>query len=123
MNYKSKGYRGLHYWVERNLGKPEKCVKCGLERYKQHTMHWANISGEYKKDISDWSQMCAKCHKAFDNDRDMNILEPVCKNGHNVSEENLYLRVDKRPYRENTYKECKICRRESQARYRKAIKK
>jgi len=26
-------------------------------------IHWHNISGEYKRDVSDWIRLCAKCHK------------------------------------------------------------
>lgn len=63
-NYQWKGdnvgYRGLHYWIERQLGKASKCNKCynSSKRY-----HWHNISGEYTRELSDWESLCAKCHK------------------------------------------------------------
>lgn len=34
----------------------------GKKRYFQ----WANISGEYLRIVSDWKQLCVKCHKKFD---------------------------------------------------------
>jgi len=64
-------YRALHCWVERQLGKPGVCEDCGKISSKQHTMHWANINGLYKRIISDWRRLCVKCHKKFD------MLNPV----------------------------------------------
>lgn len=54
------GYRPLHLWVERQLGKANYC-----SNNKSHIStryHWANISGEYKRDVSDWRQLCPKCN-------------------------------------------------------------
>ena len=62
------GYRGLHIWVEISLGKPEYCVKCG-KHGTGHKMHWANISGQYLRDITDWIRLCPKCHQQFDKNR------------------------------------------------------
>jgi len=61
------GYRGLHYWVERNLGKPKICSKC--QDTNKSVYHWANVSGLYKRDIVDWIRLCVKCHKSYDNVR------------------------------------------------------
>ena len=35
----------------------------------QSRYHWANVSGKYLRDISDWIQLCVKCHKQFDIER------------------------------------------------------
>ncbi len=59
------GYRGLHIWVQKILGKPARCSNCGCIGYG-HQMHWANKSGEYKREKSDWLRLCVQCHKAFD---------------------------------------------------------
>ena len=56
------GYSGLHTWLQRNYGKAEKCSKCGSNKNVQ----WANISGDYKRIISDWRQLCVVCHRRFD---------------------------------------------------------
>ncbi len=61
----SVGYRGLHIWVQLVLGKPDTCVLC-KKKGTGHAMHWANISGEYKRLVSDWVRLCPKCHKEFD---------------------------------------------------------
>jgi len=57
------GYDGLHTWVRKTLGKPIKCSLCGVENKR---IEWANISGEYKRDINDWKQLCCKCHSKID---------------------------------------------------------
>lgn len=60
------GYRGLHNWIENELGKPDICSNCERRGLSGHQIHWANKSREYKREISDWIRLCAKCHKAFD---------------------------------------------------------
>lgn len=59
-------YRTLHKWVERYLGKPEQCSECLVNGLTGRQIHWSNISGKYKRDLSDWQRLCAKCHKAYD---------------------------------------------------------
>jgi hypothetical protein len=56
------GYQGVHGWVRRTF-KKDKCCKCG----SKENLDYANISGKYKRDISDWKVMCKKCHHIFDN--------------------------------------------------------
>jgi hypothetical protein len=58
-------YRNLHHWVERLIGKPNKCAQCGKVGYGRQ-IHWANKSRTYKRELSDWIRLCAKCHKAYD---------------------------------------------------------
>lgn len=58
-------YRALHMWVETNLGKPNKCSKCGKTGYG-HSMHWANKSRLYQHNLTDWLRLCVPCHKAYD---------------------------------------------------------
>lgn len=59
------GYHALHGWVERNLGKPSMCEHCKKE-YTGKSIHWANKSGGYKRNTSDWLRLCAKCHREYD---------------------------------------------------------
>ena len=61
------GYRALHHWVQRWLGKPKKCEYCGKKQTSTGKMiHWANKSGKYLRDVKDWLSLCAKCHKCYD---------------------------------------------------------
>ncbi len=64
------GYQALHTWLHRKLGKACKCEECGKTEVPigmKKFFHWANISGEYKRDLSDWKQLCVVCHRKFDN--------------------------------------------------------
>lgn len=56
-----------HEWLKRRFGKPQKCESCGTTEKKMY--HWANISGEYRRDISDWKRLCVPCHKRYDLDK------------------------------------------------------
>lgn len=64
----SVGYKCLHDWVKKRLGKPENCCnpQCG---HKSSIFEWANKSGKYKRDIKDWIRLCRSCHRKFDNKR------------------------------------------------------
>lgn len=69
-NFKWKGnnvgYRALHSWIMRKLGKPTKCEFCGKEKTTPKSIHWANKSRQYLRELSDWIMLCVKCHKAYD---------------------------------------------------------
>lgn len=95
-------YRMLHIWVEKQLGKPQKCEKCLTEDYKR--FDWANISGEYRKEISDWKRLCRPCHSKMD--------WTHCRKGHELTVENVY----KHPTGGNM---CRICKVASRREYRK----
>jgi len=64
-NYKWKGdkvgYYSLHNWLKRELGKPMFCAK--NMSHVAPLYHWANISGEYLRDLSDWHSLCPSCNK------------------------------------------------------------
>lgn len=57
-------YVVLHRWVRKKFGKPNFCSLCKSGDKKIY--QWANISGEYKRDITDWVGLCVSCHKRFD---------------------------------------------------------
>lgn len=59
----SVGYSGLHKWVGKKLGKPQVCWECGITGERHH---WANLSGEYKRNTTDWARLCPLCHKKYD---------------------------------------------------------
>lgn len=61
-------YRALHKWVEFRLGRAldGACEHCGFTSDKHHSIHWANVSGKYLRELSDWIRLCVKCHGAYD---------------------------------------------------------
>ena len=64
------GYNSLHRWAKRRIQKPEFCAMCN----KTHPVDLANISGEYRRDITDWWWLCRLCHMVSDG-RLENLIE------------------------------------------------
>lgn len=62
----SVGYDALHRWVAKKLGKPNTCEKCHQSGFNRYQIHWANKSRTYKRELSDWLRLCAKCHYHYD---------------------------------------------------------
>ena len=58
-------YETLHDWVSRHKGRPKQCEMCDLND-PNRKYHWANISGEYKRDLDDFIRLCVPCHKKLD---------------------------------------------------------
>lgn len=56
------GYYALHEWMKTRFVKPDLCHMC---KYKK-PMDLANISGQYKRDLSDWEYLCRSCHMVKD---------------------------------------------------------
>ena len=56
------GYGSLHDYVKYHFPKPEKCQVC--KEIKE--LDLANISGNYKRDLTDWEWLCRKCHMEKD---------------------------------------------------------
>lgn len=73
------GYGGLHTWVRKHLEKAERCEyeDCIYPRIGANKkilpypkqFEWANISHEYKRDLSDWIQLCQSDHWLYDHNR------------------------------------------------------
>ena len=59
-------YSAMHKWVNRHLGKPDKCEHCGKDGLTGKNIHWANKSHEYKRQLDDWLRLCVPCHKKYD---------------------------------------------------------
>lgn len=59
-------YNAKHKWVEKRLGKPHYCEHCKRTNLKHRQYHWANVSRNYLRIVSDWIRLCAKCHAKYD---------------------------------------------------------
>lgn len=120
-------YQYLHQWVASELGKDSLCENCGSTESKYYD--WANISGEYRKDLSDWARLCRQCHHLFDNfgykvsgDKHYRWSGDYCSKGHQRTEENTYWRY-KKTYTENTIsltkmRVCRPCKRAYARKYK-----
>lgn len=58
------GYSAIHKWVAKEFGRPTRCEFCNYDKKKRY--HWANLSGEYKREREDWVMLCPSCHKKYD---------------------------------------------------------
>ena len=60
-----------HRWVSRVRIKPTKCDWCGAAERKardgRSLLFWANLSGDYLRELDDWACLCMNCHWKFDN--------------------------------------------------------
>lgn len=95
-------YMAVHHWVKYHLGTPKLCDACGSTTAKRYD--WANISGEYKRDLSDWRRLCRFCHVMEKN-------PGHCHKGHEFIPENIYTRP-------NGLRECRICKSEANKAYK-----
>lgn len=62
-------YSRKHKWLVARFGHPKECCHChrvGLKSGRCWNIQWANISGEYKRDVADYVGLCPKCHAAYD---------------------------------------------------------
>lgn len=59
------GYDALHDWVKRHAHDPGQCEECGHDG-TVNRLEWANRSGEYQRDLTDWARLCSRCHGRHD---------------------------------------------------------
>lgn len=53
------GYSAIHVWMLKHHAKSGVCESCG----KVGKTDWDNISGEYRRDRSDFRELCRSCHR------------------------------------------------------------
>lgn len=82
-------YGAIHKYAANHFENKNECEDCGISGL----LHWANISGEYRRDRSDWKILCPKCHAAFDkkNGKKFGVKKSHCKRGHEFTGANLYV--------------------------------
>ena len=65
----SAGYSAIHAWMINNYGSGEKCEECGeigKKNGRRWNLEWANLSGKFLRERSDWKILCKKCHYHLD---------------------------------------------------------
>lgn len=66
-NWKNEvSYSGIHKWVQWHLGNSTECENCKKTDLNPAQIHWANISHQYKRDLTDWVRLCVSCHSKLD---------------------------------------------------------
>ena len=98
-------YRGVHQWMQYHYGKPKKCSRCGFTSDNGRQFHWANLSGQYLKDITDWKRLCVSCHLRMDRKKS-------CLKGHTRTKQNTYV------VRQTGAQQCKVCKSKARRLYR-----
>lgn len=104
-------YFAIHIWIKKHWGKPDHCEMCGIEDASRY--EWCNKDKQYRRVREDWLQLCPSCHRKHDHAR---IREQLygdrCRNGHLI--------VGNLAYNNRGWRYCKVCRQETQRRYRNA---
>lgn len=59
-------YFSKHTVIRKRLGTPKFCEHCKNSKLRHRQYQWANISGTYKRDLTDWVRLCVKCHIKYD---------------------------------------------------------
>lgn len=63
-------YNSKHRWIQKHWQKTGKCEICSIvpvQTGRNRVTYWANLDGKYNRDDkSTWMEMCAKCHKRYD---------------------------------------------------------
>jgi hypothetical protein len=92
-----------HAWIRKHYGKANHCKNPDCKHISKQ-FDWANISGKYLREISDYKQLCRSCHI-------LGHRGVFCKRGHKFTKENTYFRKD------TGHKQCKICRKIRQEKF------
>lgn len=102
-------YSMVHHWIVKKLGKPKLCADCGTT--EDRVYHWANVSGQYKRELSDWRRLCVPCHVRADGQRKPE--RKFCKYGHPYTPDNLYHYL----YKGKWFRRCRKCGVNTNRRY------
>jgi len=63
------GYFGVHVWMVKTYGNPERCEDCGVKGKKigrRWNIDWSNIDHKYRRVREDYVGRCHSCHKVYD---------------------------------------------------------
>lgn len=79
-DFKSKfgtSYCNLHIWIRKHKQKTGVCANSSKDGHSPDytRTEFSNISGEYKKDVDDYEELCTSCHRAKDVERRSIALE------------------------------------------------
>lgn len=61
-----RGVPAAHQRLYIRYGKANKCENESCNQVKPKRYEWANLTGKYLDDRSDWAMLCSSCHKRYD---------------------------------------------------------
>jgi hypothetical protein len=102
------GYVAKHMWIGKHHGKASKCENPNCVSKNPKRFEWANISGNYLRDVSDYKMLCPSCHRRMD-------YGDKCKRGHLFDEANTKIRKG--------WRVCRKCQSQRQNEYNKRKRK
>ena len=63
-------YQAIHKWLRKNKQRTGICQICGARPIWLMSgrigTEFANISGEYRRDVDDYIELCRPCHRIYD---------------------------------------------------------
>lgn len=64
------GYEGVHAWLERDYGKPQRCDNPNCQYKKTIRWDWALIHGKkYERKRENFMRLCRSCHIKYDRNK------------------------------------------------------
>jgi len=120
LGHYARGWCQRHWRRWRMTGSPG-AVEIGRYGRAEETAEWAYDHGDpnervdsrrgpYSVDPSHYLPLCVPCHRAFDAEHRAFDAKPECRQGHAFTDDNVYTDP-------NGSRNCRTCRRASQARY------
>lgn len=88
-------YAAKHMWIKKHYGSANKCENPECKCKNPKRFEWANISGLYHRERSDYIMLCPSCHRKIDKGN-------FCKYGHEFTPENTIIRKE-------GWRICRIC--------------
>jgi hypothetical protein len=62
----SASYQSKHMWIAKHYGKASACWNEACMYPDQPKRYeWANVSGQYLREVSDYVQLCPSCHRKW----------------------------------------------------------
>lgn len=77
-NKNKPGYKSVHKWLRIHYGRADHCSNCETP---SKSFEWANLSGEYLRNINDYIQLCTSCHRKMDYTEQQRINRSIARKG------------------------------------------
>ena len=109
-------YSSIHHWLKYHYGKADKCENKECNKTCK-TFTWAKKRGvSYDYNRKHFIKLCRSCHSKYDftektfermRQNNLNAKKKICKNGHKLSKDNVYLPIKGK----GRWRHCRICKK------------